>query len=78
MCSWTGILRTMLTTIAALLKPAADRVSWLLLSLLGLVFLVIAAYRWNLTAGLAATGIALFFLEARIDMEKRERQARGG
>jgi hypothetical protein len=64
----------MLTTLAALLKPAASRVG-IVLSLLGLVLVVIAAYRWNLTAGLAATGVACWLLEARLDLEKAQREA---
>jgi membrane-bound ClpP family serine protease len=64
----------MLTTLAALLKPAALRVG-IVLSLLGLVLLVIAAYRVNLTVGLAATGVACFLFEARLDLEKAQREA---
>lgn len=64
----------MLTTLAALLKPAASRVG-IVLSVVGLVLLVIAAYRWNLTAGLAATGVACFLLESRLDLEKAQREA---
>ncbi|MEA5366090.1 hypothetical protein VA596_41640 [Amycolatopsis sp., V23-08] len=64
----------MLTTLAALLKPAASRVG-IVLSLLGLVLLVIAAYRWNLTAGLAATGVACWLLESRLDLEKAQHEA---
>ncbi|MFD5245010.1 hypothetical protein ACFWIW_10725 [Amycolatopsis sp. NPDC058340] len=65
----------MLTTLAAILKPAGKHVGMVMLSLLGLVLLVIAAYRWDLTAGLAATGLACWLLEARIDMEIRQRKA---
>lgn len=64
----------MLTTLAALLKPAASRVG-IVLSLLGLVLLVIAAYRVNLTVGLAATGVACWLLESRLDLEKTQREA---
>lgn len=65
----------MLTTLAALLKPAATRLSWVVLSLLGLALLVLAAWTQGLFWGLIATGIACFLLELRIDMEKRERAA---
>lgn len=65
----------MLKTLAALLKPAATRLSWVVLTILGLACFVVAAFMWDLKAGLGATGIALFLLELRIDFEKRERAA---
>ncbi|RSN26505.1 hypothetical protein DMC63_01325 [Streptomyces sp. WAC 05977] len=63
----------MLRTFAALLAPALTRLSWVVLTILGLTCFVIAAFLWDLKAGLGATGVALFLLELRIDFEKRER-----
>ncbi|HET6286341.1 MAG TPA: hypothetical protein VFG15_06285 [Amycolatopsis sp.] len=68
----------MLKTFAALLKPAATRLSWVVLSVIGLVLLVIAGWTLGLFWGLIATGIACFLLELRIDFEKREREAADG
>lgn len=63
----------MLRTFAALLAPALTRLSWVVLTILGLACFVVAAFLWDLKAGLGATGVALFLLELRIDFEKRER-----
>lgn len=63
----------MLRTLAALLKPAATRLSWVVLTIIGLALLVTAGWTLGLFWGLAATGAACFLLELRIDFEKRER-----